>query len=171
MNMNLFVPSDLHTRAATESDEPAVQALSEAAFTDLRKIYRPTIAALAQRSNLPSEPQRVVAVDDSGQIVGTTKYYRDGDCYRILALAVPKEHRHRGIARRLIDHVATLARMEGCSSVRLYTIRETGNVAVFERIGFHLVSERPDILMESVMGGPLMEVDMVREISNEPLTC
>ena len=46
----------------------------------------------------------------------------------------------------------------------LHTVRETGNVAIFERLGFVVESEKPTALFESDTFAELSEVVMVKEI-------
>ena len=46
----------------------------------------------------------------------------------------------------------------------LHTVRETGNVAIFERLGFVVESEEPAALFESDKFPELSEVVMVKEL-------
>ena len=57
-----------------------------------------------------------------------------------------------------------MAKLKGCRALELYTVTKTGNVSVFERLGFRVVSEQPDSYTVSADGGPLMEAYMEREV-------
>jgi hypothetical protein len=52
--------------------------------------------------------------------------------------------------------------------LRARTIKETGNVAVFQRLGFVVTDEHPDTLFVSDLFSCLTEVDLERSlVSNE----
>jgi predicted N-acetyltransferase YhbS len=156
----------LQIRLATPDDEPAAQAVSAAAFAELRSIYRPNAKAHAHRARLETQTARLVAVDEMGRVIGTVKFFREDDGLRLMALAVARDCRRQGVARQLIEHVAGQARAEGRNALKMRTIRETGNVAIFERHGFHVVSEGPDDFMESPTGATLIDVDMRRDVTS-----
>jgi hypothetical protein len=46
----------------------------------------------------------------------------------------------------------------------LETVKETGNVAIFSRLGFTVVGEEPDQWGESVTGASLVNVRMERDL-------
>lgn len=88
----------------------------------------------------------------------------EGEVY-IQGLAVHPNHRRRGVAKELLRHVAAAAQREGKRVLRLSTIKETGNVPIFERLGFAVVRENIAEHFERVPAGPVIQVDMVRETS------
>eukprot|EP00741_Cyanophora_paradoxa_P013847 tig00020710_g13365.t1 len=53
-------------------------------------------------------------------------------------LAVPPEHRKRGLARAMIEHVESLGRSRGCSHIKLVIaeIRSPDLQPLYERLGF-----------------------------------
>ena len=57
-----------------------------------------------------------------------------------------------------------IAKDRGCRAVALYTVAQTGNVPIFERLGFQLVSEQPDTYSMSINGEPLTEAYLEREV-------
>ena len=91
---------------------------------------------------------RVVAERD-GQIVGTATYSVQSDRLHVRGLAVATPHRRTGVARAIVDHFSQLARSRGLRALSLYTIAQTGNVAVFERLGFLTIREEPADWAES----------------------
>jgi hypothetical protein len=63
---------------------------------------------------------------------------------------------------------------EKANHLLLHTIKETGNVEIFARMGFVVVSEQEDALMESDVFEKLTEVEMIMHLLEEngvkPLT-
>jgi len=56
--------------------------------------------------------------------------------------------------------VARLARDKRCRTLALYTVTKTGNVAIFNRLGFQVISEQPDEYSISADGEALREAYM-----------
>ena len=146
-------PTDTHR--AAEIDRLCVD--------DLRKIYRPTEAARRHRSNVASELRGLVAEID-GRAVGVVRYRIAAGRLSFLGLGVHPAARRRGVATALIQRLEHLARDCGCTAVSLHTVRETGNVAIFERFGFVVESEKPTDLFVSETFPTLSEVAMSKRI-------
>jgi GNAT superfamily N-acetyltransferase len=81
-----------------------------------------------------------------------------------MGLAVHEDARPKGVARAPLEHVATIAAKAGTRLLRLSTVAETGNVEVFERLGFRTVSEKEDDLVESDAWEVLTDVTMKRPL-------
>ena len=64
----------------------------------------------------------------------------------------------------MIDEVARIAREAGVNSLSLYTICETGNTEVFEKLDFRVVSEAPADWAVGANGQPLSEAYMIRRV-------
>ncbi len=148
-------------RDARPEDASDVVRVQDAAFVALRRIYRPSDQAIAHAKTLPLA--RIVAIDDE-RLVGTVQHRIDGDRLRVVALAVAPDAQRHGIARALVEQLVETARRRECSALALFTIEQTGNVAVFERLGFAVVSRRPETWSISVRGDALVEVYMERAI-------
>jgi GNAT superfamily N-acetyltransferase len=86
---------------------------------------------------------------------------------RILGLGVHEDFRLKGIARSIIDHIIDLTNTKECISLRLFTIKETGNVPIFERIGFEIVSEQQDGLCEGLNGERVTDVEMELRLTTQ----
>ena len=142
-------------RAASSADEPGIAAVAESALAVLRRIYRPTPAALARKHQQHKLP-RLVAVAGS-EIVGSVEYALGEERLHLMSLFVLASHRRQGVARALVDELAKLA---GERPLSLNTVRQTGNVAVFERLGFTVVRE--EVAADLVGRGPLDDVYMTR---------
>lgn len=79
---------------------------------------------------------------------------------RLCGLAVHAAYRRRGVAHRLGNHAVELAIRQSCHAVRLSTIKETGNVPIFKRLGFEVVGENLDGLCEDLNGEPVTDIEM-----------
>jgi N-acetylglutamate synthase-like GNAT family acetyltransferase len=142
-------------RPATDDDNVAAEAIARRAFDELRRVYRPNGSTTA--AGLPMV--RLVA-EIGGQIIGTITYAVQSDRLHLRGLAVDAGCRRTGAARELIEYAGDIARTEGLRALSLYTVKQTGNVPVFERLGFHTVREEPATWAVSECGGELTDVFM-----------
>ena len=134
-------------RAAEPGDELAPVIAS--GIATLRKTYRPTAAAIERKA--AHAYYRLVALADD-VVVGTVEHDGAGG---VLGLFVHADHRQHGVARALLDAL-------GPRALTLHVIRQTGNVAIFERLGFVVVRETPASDYASDVHAELTEVTMVR---------
>ena len=148
-------------RDASSDDEPAIDDLSRSAFEELRRIYRPSQAALSGKAALDVALSRIVAVGGRDDIIGTVQYRVEAPRLHLIGLAVHPTHRKIGVARRLVDHLAELARRRSLGCISLYAVKETGNPAVFERLGFRSIRTQPADWCLGVE--PMTEVYMERD--------
>jgi len=68
------------------------------------------------------------------------------------------------VLRALVEYLGNLARTEGLRALSLYTVKQTGNVPVFERLGFHSVREEPAKWAVSDCNGELTDVFMEKPV-------
>ena len=153
----------IEVRESLPEDADDLRIVDEHMNRSLRSVYQPTHAGYANRSRISRDLTRLVALS-GGRLVGTTLYYIEDDLMRILGLGVHEAHRRQGIARSLVVRVLELAKEKGCPAVRLSTIKETGNVPIFERLGFEVVGENVDDLYEGIGGGKVTDVEMERRL-------
>jgi ribosomal protein S18 acetylase RimI-like enzyme len=146
-------------RETEENDGQAVADISAAAFATLCEVYRSSASTVSIKRNLASELTRLVAVADD-RVVGTLEYRNEADRVHLIGLGVHPDFRRQGVARHLIRHLANIARQVGASKLSLYTVRETGNVSVFEKLGFGVIREEPAQQFESDRFDVLNEVFM-----------
>ena len=151
-------------REATSQDKECVDEVLALANRTLRAIYRPTKAALANKVRLDRKLNRLVALVED-RVVGTVQYDVIENRLHLIGLAVHPTYQRRGIARRLVRFLYERARRSAVQKLSLYTIKETGNVPIFERLGFHVVSEKPDNLFESDSCDQLTEVYMEKVVA------
>ncbi len=64
----------------------------------------------------------------------------------------------------MVEHVGERAREARLRALSLYTIEQTGNVPIFERLGFRRMHEVPVGWAVSVCGEELREVYMEKEV-------
>ena len=150
-------------RVARVSDTDTAHQVSDAAFGRVREIYRPSPEMIVEAAKLESALIRLVAIDGDC-MVGTVRYRIDGDRLRLLGLAVSPACQRRGIARALVEHLAVIASEHRCVALALYTVKQTGNVPVFHRLGFLDMWERPDAFSISMGVTDLTEVYMERAL-------
>ena len=97
-------------------------------------------------------------------MVGTLEYMREGDRIHLIGVAVHPDLHRKGVARQLISFMDGLAKQVGAKRLSLYTIRETGNVSVFEKLGFAVLREEVTLQFESDRFDVLNEVYMERQL-------
>ena len=144
-------------RDSKREDAEAVRAVEASATTTLRQVYCPNRKAWRHRQSISRSLCRLVAESD-GAIVGTTQYVVVEDVIRVIGLGVHHDFRRQGVARALIGEVARQAQSCGIRFVVLHTVEQTGNVPIFEALGFHVRSRCPEEYAESITGGELTDV-------------
>ncbi|QDT44778.1 putative acetyltransferase [Gimesia alba] len=132
--------SEILIREATSAEADEVAAVFEAAFAPIRLIYRPTAETLVRQADQHREETRLVAVIDE-QVVATVEFDLHETYLHVLGLAVHPDFQRRGIAGCLLDWISNHAINLGRHTVVLETIKETGNVPLFEKLGFQVVDE------------------------------
>jgi predicted N-acetyltransferase YhbS len=151
----------IQVRNATEADTAAAREFGAAAFAPWRAVYVPSPAAIAGAREESAKFSRLVA-EVGGTVVGTVCWRRIEDRFHIRALAVTASHRRAGVARAIIEHCVALARAQGARAVSAYTVTATGNVAVFERLGFAVVRQGIDPTSTTPAGEPVTEAYLER---------
>ena len=149
-----------NVRRAEPSDLAEVAEVFDAAFAPLRTIYVPTREAVERQETL-SEAMRIVA-GVSGRIVGTVQVDRHRQNLRLIGFAVHPEFQRMGIGGAIVGWIESHLTAQ---AIELATIRETGNVAVFEHIGFDVVDENVADWCVSRHFERLHEVTMVKTLA------
>ena len=150
-------------RLATPEDNDAMAEVSALATETLRETYRLTPHPPSDASDRPALTRLVAEVE--GRIVGTVQYGIRGSRLHIIGLMVRPDHRRKGVARAMIESLALTARDLGMTHLSLYTIRETGNVPIFERVGFAVIREETATWAESDRFDALTDVYMERNLA------
>ena len=155
--------SEFIVRAATPADEVAVAAVNASAIETLRQVYRPNARAVAQKSAQAHTLTRLVA-ERAGRIVGAVDYRLESDRLHFLSLDVHADSRRQGVARFMIAELDRIGRQAGLERLTTYTVVQTGNVAIFERLGFRVASIEPSELFESDRFDAITEAFLERPI-------
>ena len=123
------------TKIATSNDTEEVRTVIDGAFETVRDVYRPKPNAVPTSENANLDTKTIVALVNE-EIVGAVCVYRDTAALHVSQLAVVPKFRKRGVARALLQAVNEVAIECGAEQLGLNTIQETGNVAIFQRLGF-----------------------------------
>lgn len=150
-----------HERA---EDQIGIQEVDTAATATLRRTYLPNQRALTDKARISIHLRRLVAIIE-GRIVGTVQYCVENEAVRVIGLGVHPEFRRRGVARSMIQSIEEIGAKGEVSWLYLHTIKETGNVETFKRLGFTVISEQEDEFSESVRFEKLTGVEMAKRIS------
>jgi ribosomal protein S18 acetylase RimI-like enzyme len=130
-------------REAGEADCDGYSEVGRLATEILRRVYRPRDGA-SGTSFGDKKLIRLVAVEGE-KIVGTVRYYVEDDRIHLIGLMVHPDFHRRGLGKAMIEHLVKLAEEQGLKKLSLYTIKETGNVMIFEKMGFSVVREEVDV--------------------------
>ena len=152
----------IRVRAATPTDDAVVDEVSRLATEDLRQVYRRD-GSVPKEASLGPTVRLVAEVE--GEVVGTVRYRRQGNRLHVIGLFVHPEHRRMGVARQMLRSLAGIACEAGAHCLSLFTVKETGNVRIFERLGFRAVDEGPARGLVSVRGDGLTDVYMEKPVS------
>lgn len=152
-------------RNAADDDAARLTEIRTAATQIVRTIYRPNLERLRGRPQVCADDVCLVASLDE-VVVGTLTYSLEEQRLHLRRIAVDPNHHRRGVARALVEAAAQRAHALGACSLSLDTIRQTGNVEIFGRLGFEVVSEHPTDLFESDRFSELSDVRMERAVSS-----
>lgn len=128
------------TRIALPHEQHLVRLIRAQGFATVRSVYRPLADALPVEADSNLQHDDIFA-SISDCVVGTMGIAKLGSDLRMSGLAVLPSFRKRGVASSLVAHANRVAEESDCDSIRLFTIRETGNIAIFARLGFEIVAE------------------------------
>lgn len=139
---------DIVIRNAEEADLTEVAEVCRCAYMPLREIYQPTREARDFKRQIAHSLSRLVAVCN-GRIAGTVEFIFEDVALHFLGLAVHPDCQRQGIGRALIEDLVSIACGHGLKKITLDTVKETGNVTLFEKLGFHTVKEDEATQFES----------------------
>lgn len=147
-------------RAVTEGDQIGRQKVLDFATNELRRIYQP-VSKKEIRETLPDGV--LVSVNES-LVIGTVEYILDKGFVSVQGVAIHPNYRKQGVCRLLVETVADLARQLNYPALSLSVIEETGNVRVFEKLGFRVVASSTDTNYIGPNGEKVRCVEMVRKL-------
>lgn len=152
----------MNIRPYEDCDTERVAAIVRDATEELRMRYRP--AGRTEDTDTIFGWSRYV-IDWNGGAAGVVEIAVVNNGAQIRGLAVGRAYRRRGLARILLTFCVNRAAQAGARKLTLYTIKETGNVDIFEKLGFSVVREDVARGYVGVDGKPVYQVRMERDIS------
>lgn len=147
-------------RIAQPADDRALQELIHRATQVLRRTYQPLPGTTPTLQPTQRGPLVRLVAEEAGRIRGTVGYAIDHDTIALSRLFVDPDHLRRGIGTALVHAVGAVARSLHLASVTLATVRETGNIPFFARLGFAIVEEHVDPTIASASHPVLHDVRM-----------
>ena len=150
-------------RFALPDENVIARTIVEKAFAPVREVYRPKIDAVATVNNESLDSRLILALVEDVP-VGSACVYAQEESLRVSQLAVLPSFQKRGVARQLLSFAEQVAHGSGCIDLRLSTIQETGNVAIFERLGFSVQKTSVATWCVSDRFAQLTEVEMSRPV-------
>ncbi|WP_170234358.1 GNAT family N-acetyltransferase [Azomonas agilis] len=150
----------IRIREKKVSDHSKVADVIALATADLRSVYRRSRGIRPVNQTNEREPEILVAIIGE-ELVGTVEYFIGSDSIYVQGLAVHPLWRRFGVARALISSVKDIAIQRERLKLVLHTIKETGNPAVFAKLGFIVVDELQAEGFEGVDGKVVTKIEMV----------
>lgn len=153
-------------REATTQDTEQLKVLEDHMNRKLRQFYRLSEFGQANyERRLKIQPQLpnkyTVIVGSLNQMVVTTiQYQAENGILFLFGLSVHEEFRRRGIAREVMKYLIALVKAQKLKLIRFNTMRITGNVEIFQKLGFIVTSEKASVLCEGLNGEQIMDVQM-----------
>lgn len=151
-------------RAFLTTDTEPVNIIMASCTRELRKVYTPKPNA-ENVSQSQSHSSRIVAVEHTEAIVGVAECIGRASALYVQGIAVAPSHRRCGVATDLLDFCTTLAADAGLPALEITTIKETGNVEIFLRLGFLVIAERTSERFWSRDERPVTEVTLTRHVA------
>lgn len=151
-------------RAFLANDTEPVNLIMASCTRELRMVYatKPNTENLFQSQ---SHSSRIVAVDHTKTVVGVAECVVRASALYVQGIAVAPTHRRRGVATDLLAHSTSLAADAGLHALEIATIKETGNVEIFCRLGFLVIDERVSERFWSHDERPVTEVTLRRHVA------
>ncbi len=156
-------------REATPRDSEGIRDVDISSTATLREVYQLNQTALANRSKISAKRFQSVALINS-RVVGIAQYYLKDDRVHIMGLGVHIDFRRLGVAKALLAYIEDIGRSNRARCLSLYTVKETGNVDIFMKMGFRTLSEQCSELFGSDKYESLIDVYMEKPLSasNDP---
>lgn len=131
-------------------DAARIEALSAFATEIVREHFDPIIgkaqndymlarsqSAAAIQTQIAEGSRYYIAADEGGTWMGFTAFYPKGDEMYLSKFYVQKDHRGKGVSRRMLELIVDAAKAEGLSRISLNVNRHNDlAIAAYERMGF-----------------------------------
>ncbi len=149
-------------RIVNQIDKSKLEHIHKESRETLRNTYR--IKENLSFININPLDKKIVILEKNEKILVSCRIVYYENRIHIIAIAVLKSHRKQGLCKALIDFIKKEAKGKNIDIISLYTVEETGNVQVFNKLGFKVITREKTELFESDVYDELNEVYM--EVSN-----
>lgn len=146
------------------SEDTAHKALQHSCFQALRNVYTPRQTAHQIQKSRTDNHQAFGALI-LGTLVGSLEAQFDGHSVSIRSVAVDHQYRKQGIAGKMIK--AAMGSYASAQSISLWCVEQTGNVSVFEKIGFTITQRIESDILILTNGSPVIEVQMTIDVKRK----
>jgi ribosomal protein S18 acetylase RimI-like enzyme len=157
-------PDVISARPFVVTDADSVRRIMDLCTCELREVYVPRFPVDTSPAGNAISPSRVVAVDRSDAVVGVAESFIRPQTLYVQGVAVDPACRRRGVARKLLAHLILLSAEQGLPELQLVTIKETGNVDIFLRLGLSVIGEQISTRFIGRHGQPVTEVTLRRYV-------
>ena len=140
--------TEIIIRKELPTDVDDLAQVNQSALATLRQTYHPNQKALAKRRETAKSPNRLVTVLNN-RVVGSVEYRINSDRLHLMSLEVHSDFRRKGVAGSLVEALCQIGKILGATRLTAYTVTQTGNPLIFERMGFRVISEEPSEYFES----------------------
>jgi len=145
------------------ANDQSVATLSQSCFNKLSEIYKPTEKAKRNKAKNHND-WTCFGFYHNERLVGVVEVKLLDLDLQISSLAVNSAYRRQGIARRLIEFA--ISRFNGLRTISVWCVQQTGNVSIFNALGFQVVQEFESDYFELVDGSQAIEVQLKKQHSN-----
>ena len=118
---------------------------------------------LKNQSNAPIKYTALVATLNQ-KVIGTIYYKAENSILQLYGLSIHEDFRRQGYAREIMNYLINFAKDQKLTAIRFNTMQITGNVQIFQHIGFSVINEKPSVLCEGLNGEPIVDVQMEKQI-------
>lgn len=151
----------LVVRNIHEGEDEVRREIVQAATKELRRTYGPR----ENGEHCGGAPSGVLVALRGSTVIGTAEYMLREDHIYVQGIAVHPKYREMGVCRALLCKAEEMAKKEKLIALALCAIEETGNVQIFERLGFNVKRRVTAPNHVSPEGYQVTQVDMERRIA------
>ena len=98
--------------------------------------------------------------------IGTILFSIDNEILNVYGLSIHEDYRRRGFAKELGNYLLNFAKEKNLKAIRCNTMKETGNVEIFQEFGLAIINEKTSILCEGLNGEPIIDVQMELKLTD-----
>ncbi|WP_104400866.1 GNAT family N-acetyltransferase [Vibrio penaeicida] len=144
--------------------DQAHQELQYSCFQALRNVYKPRQITYQSQKNRIGNRQAFGGYVQ-GTLAGSLEAQFDGHTVSIQSVAVDHQYRKQGLAGKMIKGV--VGSYASAKRASLWCVEQTGNVSVFEKIGFKVAQRIESDILILTDGSPAIEVQMTIDVKRK----